>query len=153
MLHNFVLYINEDSNHVSFYDERRQGNGVDALYNLRIHNLLSYRISPRHIILHFLASYLMNLLDNCVGQNKSTMVMKFFAMFFVIFFQKVIFLYLILSHSHMKADHIVVWCWDHAIQDLNFFLSVDPTNACKQIKGARAKFLDYIVAKHSFYTH
>lgn len=110
MLHQFVsCNISDDSNQVSFYDERGQGKGADALCSLRIRNLVKlldqYRACNSTV-----PTYLVNIFDNCVGQNKSNVVMNFFCMLSVLFFQKVVLLYLIPSHSHMKADRVVAWC-------------------------------------------
>lgn len=90
ILHQFVACnLSDDRNTVSFYDERGHGKGVDALCSLRIRNLLKtldgYKARKAEI-----PSYMVTLLDNCVGQNKSSVVMKFFTMLSILFFQKVV---------------------------------------------------------------
>lgn len=45
-----------------------------------------------------------SILDNCVGQNKSQLMMKFFPLLSVCFYDTVATLYLLPGHSHMMAD-------------------------------------------------
>jgi hypothetical protein len=60
------------------------------------------------------------ILDNCVEQNKSQLVMQFFALLSIMFYTKVVLIYLILGHSHNIADWIVTWC-HNAMKDKNFY--------------------------------
>lgn len=110
-VHRFVTSnLTDETNRVSFYDEHWSGKGADALIcSLRIKNILivldSYRVEKVDV-----PSSLVNLLENCVGQNKSNVVMKFFAMVSLLLFKKVVLLYLIPGHNHMAAYRIVAWC-------------------------------------------
>ena len=68
----------------------------------------------RHILQKILpdeqkTEVLLNVLDSCVGQNKSQVCMKFAAMLSVVFFKKVVLVFLKSGHSHMKPDR--VWAW------------------------------------------
>jgi hypothetical protein len=47
------------------------------------------------------------IIDNCVGQNKSQLVMQFFALLSITFYTKVMLIYFIPGHSHNTADWIV----------------------------------------------
>ena len=46
-------------------------------------------------------------MDNCVGQNKSQLVMRFFAFLSMTLFKFVRIIYLIPGHSHMATDRAV----------------------------------------------
>ncbi|CAM6105554.1 unnamed protein product [Calypogeia fissa] len=150
ILHQFVsANINDDTNRVSFYDERGQGKGADALCSLRLCNYLDllegYRVAGSEA-----PSYLINILDNCVGQNKSNIVMKFFALVSLLLFEKVVLLYRIPGHSHMKADRVVAWC-KGAIRGCNKYCPTEIAKACNGVKGVCAKFLDHRDPKRPFF--
>lgn len=61
-------------------------------------------------------------------------------------------LYLILGHSHKKADCIVAWC-KKVIQGLNFFSPNHIVGVCNKVKGVLVEFRDHREVKHPFYTH
>lgn len=150
MIHQFVTSnLSDNTNRVTFYDERGQGKGADALCSLRIRNLLfqldTYKARGTQI-----PSYLINVMDNCVGQNKSHVVMKFFALVSLLLFEKVVLLYLIPGHSHMVADRVVAWC-KGALRNINIYSPVDMAKACDKVKGVSAEFLDHTDAKRPFY--
>ena len=88
MSYNFVVAdITGDINNVFSYDERDQGKGADALCSMRM------RYHLRKMKLYWQESVAptlnMTLLDNCVGQNKSQLVMKFCCLLSVIFYETV----------------------------------------------------------------
>ncbi|CAM6094297.1 unnamed protein product [Calypogeia fissa] len=142
MFHLFVTAnISDNTNTVSFYDECGQGKGADALCSVRMYNLLKlferYRAQGSEM-----PTYLVNILDNCVEQNKSNTIMKFFALLSMLFFRKFVLLYLIPGHSHMKADKVVAWC-KGAICGLNIYCPVELAKRCDKVKGVTAEFLDH----------
>ena len=49
---------------------------------------------------------LLNVLDSCVGQNKSQVCIKFAAMLSIVFFKKVVLIFLKFGHSHLKPDRV-----------------------------------------------
>jgi hypothetical protein len=53
------------------------------------------------------------ILDNCVEENKSQLVMQFLAMLSITFYTKVVLIYLILGHSHNTANWIVTLLQPH----------------------------------------
>ncbi|EEY61847.1 uncharacterized protein PITG_13797 [Phytophthora infestans T30-4] len=49
--------------------------------------------------------------ERAQGQNKSKVVMKFFAMLSVVFpYKKVVLCFLLPGHSHIIADRVIAWC-------------------------------------------
>ena len=85
ILHNFVIAdITKGESNVFFYDERGQGKGADALCSMRMRfHLKRFRRFKENGIEPALS---MSLLDNCVGQNKSQVVMQFFCLLSIIFY-------------------------------------------------------------------
>jgi hypothetical protein len=152
ILHNLItVNINHYTKRVTFYDERGQCNGANSLYSLKMLNYLrvldSYRAREGKM-----PSYLINILDNCIGQKKSNLVMKFFAMVSLLMFEKVVLWYLNLGHSHMKADRVVAW-FKGAIRGKNFYTPFDIANACSKVKGIVAEFFDHNDAQRLFFVH
>ena len=80
----------------------------------------------------------MSLLDNCVGQNKSQVVMKFFCMLSVLFYDTVALLYFLPGHSHMIPDRIVAHC-KLAIKGLNLYTLGQIADHCSRIKNLQAE--------------
>jgi hypothetical protein len=106
MMHNFIISdITANRNNVLIYDEHGQGKGTDALYSLRLlfHLRLHQERADR-------LPKMLLLIDNCVGQNKSKVVFMFYALLSLLFYDKVVLLFLIPSHSHNQVDRVVAWC-------------------------------------------
>ncbi len=80
--------------------------------------------------------------DNYVEQNKSQLVMQFFALLSIMFFIKVVLIYLIPKHSHNTANQIVTWC-RNAMKGKNFYTPMAIVEAINQVKGVNAKFIDH----------
>ena len=103
MLHPFVITnINDNVNHVMLFDERGQDKGADCMCSLRTKYHLEQIDCYKDCVVR--PSVSVSIMDNCVGQNKSQAMMKYFAMLSVLFYDKVVLLYLIPGHSHMKPD-------------------------------------------------
>ena len=81
------------------YDERTAGKGADAMCSLRLwyylHVSLISTQRPEHLIF---------IMGNCVGQNKSQDVMKFYALMSAVFYTTVTIIFLPPGHSHNAAD-------------------------------------------------
>lgn len=81
------------------YDERTAGKGADAMCSLRLwyylHVPLISTQRPEHLIF---------IMDNCVGQNKSQDVMRFYALMSAVFYTTVTIIFLPPGHSHNAAD-------------------------------------------------
>ena len=89
--------------------------------------------------------------DNCVGQNKSQLIMMFLAMLLVILYRKVVLIYLILGHSHNQADQVVTWC-RNAMRSRNFYTPMDIVNIVTEIKSIAATCIDHCDSWWPFYT-
>lgn len=113
--------ISTGKNHVYLYDEREQGKGGDALCSLRMR---------QHIRLHSLRvrdgiepRICASLMDNCVGQNKSQVLMQFYALISVLFFPTVSAFFFLPGHSHMICDRVVAWN-RRRMKGLNLYLPI-----------------------------
>ena len=137
MGYNFVVAdVTSGKNHVFFYDERHQGKGADALCSLRLRYHLNKTRECRARGVRQKIS--MSLLDNCVGQNKSQLVMKFFCMLSLIFYDRVALLFFLPGHSHMIPDRVVAYC-KCAIKRLNLYTLGQIAQECNRIQGVNAE--------------
>jgi hypothetical protein len=104
MVLNFVVVnLISNNNDVFFYDERAQGKDVNALCSLQF----TYHLEKFKMLLSCkiaMPKFLLVIFDNCVNQNKSQLVMQFFALLSILLYLKVVLVYLILRHSHNIAD-------------------------------------------------
>jgi hypothetical protein len=142
ILHNFVQAdISSGVNHTTYYDERAQDKGANALCNLR----LAYHLNKKKEECPPIIS--LSILDNCVSQNKSNTVLKFAAFLSLCFYERVILLYLIPGHSHMIADCIVAWS-KVAIRKLNLFVPQDIVQHVSEVKSIKPIFLDHRDGSH-----
>lgn len=149
MIQNFVIAnINDNKNHVLLYDERGQDKGADCLCSLRIRYHIMQR--DRYNDAAKKPSVSISILDNCIGQNKSNLVMKFNAMLSLLFYSKVVLLYLISGHSHMIADRIVAWI-KAAIRGKNIYCPQDLAKECNNVHSVCAEFLDHNSSKRPFF--
>ena len=139
MCYNFVIAdISGRMNNVYFYDERSQGKGADALCSLRIRYHLKKREQFQE---HGVTPQLcMSLLDNCVGQNKSQLVMKFNCLLSLLFYDHVALLYFLPKHCHMIPDRVVAHC-KIAIKGFNLFTIGQITELCNRVKGINSEWL------------
>ena len=84
LLYNFVVSdVVTKINNIFYFDERGQGKGLDAFCTLR----LRYHLRKWHLEIPPL--YSLSILDNCVGQNKSQRMMKFYALMSILFYDEV----------------------------------------------------------------
>ena len=121
-----------------FYDERHQGKGADALCSLRLRHLLAkIKQNQKNGICPKLS---MTLLDNCVGQNKSQVVMKFACFISLFFYETVALMYFLPGHTHMIPDRIVADC-KNAIKGLNLYTLGQITEQCNKVKNVNAVLL------------
>ena len=137
MCYNYIVAdVLAGKNHVYYYDERHQGKGADALCSLRIrYHLKKVREFYDKGITPVLS---MSLLDNCVGQNKSQVVMKFFCMLSFLFYDTVALFYFLPGHSHMIPDRIVAHC-KLAIKGVNLYSLEQIADRCNRIKNLQAE--------------
>ena len=133
MCYNFVLAdISGNINNVYLYDERDQGKGADALCSLR----LRYHLKKvkQYEEAGVTPKLNMTLLDNCVGQNKSQLVMKFACLLSILFYEKVALLYFLPGHTHMLPDRVVGQC-KNSIKGLNLYTIEQIAERCNSVNG------------------
>ena len=131
-----VADISTGKNHVYYYDERHQGKGADALCSLRMRYHLSKTRESRAQGVKKVLS--MSLLDNCVGQNKSQIVINFFCMLSLFFYDTVALLFFPPGHSHMIPDRVVAYC-KYAVKGLNLYTLGQIAAESNRIKSVHAE--------------
>ncbi len=82
------------------------------------------------------------ILDNNVSQNKSQLVMQFFIFLSILFYLKVVLVYLFPEHSHNTADQVIVWR-RNAMKGTNFYSPMEIVEAIKEFMGINAIFIDH----------
>jgi hypothetical protein len=151
IIQNFVVAdISHGINNVFFYDERGQGKNADALCSLRLlYHLKTIQIDACRGVQPAEISF--SLLDNCVGQNKSMVVMMFFAMLSVVFpYKKVVLCFLLPGHSHNIADRVIAWCRG-ATRGLNLYTPMGLVEKVNEVKSVKASFIDHNAPDHPFF--
>ena len=100
-----VACLSTGQNYIYLYDERSMGKDYNAICSLRfkyhIDRMQEYKAAGR---LLEMPDTLFTIHDNCVGQNKSQVVLKFYCWLSLTFFKKVAVLYLVSGHSHFAPD-------------------------------------------------
>ena len=79
----------------------------------------------------------MTLLDNCVGKNKSQIVMKFQCLLSILFYETVALLYFLPGHTHMQPDRVVAYC-KQAIKGRNLYTLGQIAEHANNVKGVEA---------------
>ena len=149
LIHNFIIAnINENRNFVWFYDERGQDKGSDTLCSLRMYYELTLWEKYRHN--ENRPSISLRILDNCVGQNKSNTIMKFFALLSLLFYRKVTLVFLIPGHSHMVADRVVAWM-KGSFKKTNIFHPDQFVAKSNTVKSIESKIFNHLDSKRPFY--
>jgi hypothetical protein len=137
-----VANLTNDNANMLFYDKRTQGKDADVMCNLWFtYHSNKFKMTPKILVV---------ILNNCVGYNKLQLDMQFIALLFVMFYIKIVLIYLILGHSHNIANRIVVWCCN-AMKGKNFYTPIAIVEAINQVKGVNAKFIDHCDSQHPYY--
>ena len=83
--------------HVQMFEERTAGKGCDAMCCLRLNHFLTVTllkpVRPKHII---------RVLDNAVKENKSQIVMMYYALESVLFYETSLLIFQKPGHSHNR---------------------------------------------------
>lgn len=106
-VHMFVIAnvsVGKDS--VLLYDERTAGKGADAMCSLRWHYHSHYLGDCARIAVPPV-KHIVQVMDNCVGQNKSASTFLFEALLSILLYESVTCMFLLPGHSHMRADTVV----------------------------------------------
>jgi len=136
-----ICSLSTNLNYIFLYDERAQGKDGNALCSLRFYyhlNLYQSLISSKKSMPKTL--YLV--LDNCVGQNKSQIVMMFFCFLSITLYDKVVAHYPVSGHSHMPPDKTC----SHAKRALgkeNLFHPHDMILRMNKVYSVMASYLDH----------
>jgi hypothetical protein len=153
-IYNFVIAnCTEAYNKVYLYDERGMGKGADAVCSLRFYyhfeRMLKRRVTGPPTGTGTQYDTLFTVVDNCVGQNKSQMTMKFAAMLSLLFYKKVVLLFLLPGHSHMAPDRVVSWMRESLGKkkgnglEANCFLPEEIVKQINTIRSVSGEFLDH----------
>ena len=139
MTYNFVIAdVTSGENNVFLYDERHQGKGGDALCSLRLrYHLRKWKMYSARKCAPKLC---MILLDNCVGQNKSQVVIKFMCMLSILFYETVALMFFLPGHTHMVADRVVANC-KNSIKSRNLFTLGQIAQEFDSLRGIKADWL------------
>jgi hypothetical protein len=81
-----------------------------------------------------------SILDNCVGQNKSQVVMMFYALLSILFYEKVVCLYLIPGHSFMTPDRVLAWI-KSKLKGSNLFTPQQIVCEANKVESVNAEFI------------
>jgi len=139
MMHNFVISdITSNQNFVMFYDERDGDKGADALCSMRLAFNLKQLAAYRKI--NHKPTALFGIYDNCVGQNKSQVVMKFNIMLSVLFYERTVANYLVSGHTHMIPDRVVSW-WKRHVKNVNLYTLEDIVRCANEVGRISAQLL------------
>ncbi|KAE9027210.1 hypothetical protein PR001_g12026 [Phytophthora rubi] len=150
MLHNFVVAdLTSGENNVFVYDERAQVRGlmlcaISVCFNTFGFGSSTGKLAPEN------THTLLLILDNCVGQNKSRVVFMFYAMLSIVFYKKVLLLFLLPGHSHNSADRVVGWC-KRNLKGKNLY---DPGEVVAQMNttpAIKAEFMDHRTGTGPFF--
>ena len=138
-----VSDLSRNLHHVYVYDERAMGKNADALISLRLVHHLRKMCEYRESNVQR-PTALFQIMDNCVGQNKSQAVMMFFALLSMTLYPDgVTLLFLLPGHSHMACDRVVSWL-RRSLKSANLFLPQDFVEQFNKIPSVRAEFLDHL---------
>ena len=131
-----VVDITGGCNNLFMYDEREQGKGADALCSLRLRYHL--RKVRKYLEAGVKPGLNMSLLDNCVGQNKSQVVMKFACLMSILFYEQVALMYFLPGHTHMVPDRVFGQC-KNSIKGLNLYTLAQVVERFNSVKGISAE--------------
>lgn len=144
------------------YDQRQASKDANSMCSLRFrHHLTSYLASahdrkyllltdnlasPQSIIVNATDSSplkekcLFLVMDNCVGQNKSQCVFKFYLLLSILFYDRVCLHFLISGHSHMQCDTCWSWC-KSSLRNFNLYDTSELVERYNSVKGIKAELV------------
>jgi hypothetical protein len=149
MVSNFVVADLTSNNSDVFYDEQAQGKDADALCSLRFpYHLEKFKTLLNHKIT--MPKIMLVIPDNYAGQNKLQLVMQFFTLLSILFYSKVVLVYLIPRHSHNIANRVIAWC-RNVMKGKNFYSPMVIIEVINEIKGVNVSFIDHRDARRPCY--
>ena len=123
------------------YDDRCQKKDKDALCSLR----LFFDLRNRNACIErgeILPDYFISVRDNCVGQNKSNVTMKYACLQSILFYKRVLLLFLLPGHIHMAADRAVALA-KNSLKLKNLYSPQGVVSAMNNVKGIDCEFIDH----------
>ena len=135
------------------YDQRNASKDANSMCSLRFrHHLTCYlnnrlmnrtkdhQASPQSIVAGSADKILFLVMDNCVGQNKSQCVFKFYVLLSLLFFERVCLHFLISGHSHMQCDTCWSWC-KSSLRNRNLYDTSELVEQYNTVKGVKAELV------------
>ena len=145
IVHSFVVSdVVRGVHKIYYFDERGQGKGADALCTLR----MKYHLEKLDV--ETPAQFSVSILDNCVGQNKSQVMMKFYCMLGLCFYETVGCVFLISGHSHMLPDRATSHA-KRALKLKNVWHPNQLINLVQGVKNLEPEFLNHNLPKPLFF--
>lgn len=133
-----IANIGADINTVMVWDDRGQGKDIDAMGSARLRYELKRRDGKP-----LGTDRLFQIMDNCVGQNKSQALFMLYALLSITLYPMgIALLFLLPGHSHMACDRVVSWL-RASIKGVNLFSPEDFLKRFNSIKSVEAEFLDH----------
>ena len=120
--------------YTQIYDERTAGKCGDSMISLRLNHILSVVLKQRPIVKH-----VVSVRDNKVSENKSKVLVKFYAVMSVLWFGTVLDLYMLPGHSHTAADRQHAYI-SKAVAGRNIFDPEDLVRIINEVKGMNAAY-------------
>lgn len=130
----FVIFnLTSGINSIYLCDERAMGKNGDAMCSSRfIYQLRLYIQASTSSALSTFPDTLHIIMDNCVGQNKSQVVLMFMSFLSMTFYTRAICYYLVSEHSHMCPDRVV----SHAKRSIGVNDIFEPEELVQKINTA-----------------
>ena len=137
-----IVCISENRNYVFLWDERGMGKDMDAMCSVRFVHMLRQRNILRTRPAD-LPTMRFQVMDNCVGQNKSQAVFMFFALLSLTWYPDgFVCLFLLPGHSHFPPDRTVSWL-KKSLHGKNLFLPEHFVQYFNGITSVTAEFMDH----------
>jgi hypothetical protein len=125
------------------YDERAAGKDADALCSLRLQHYFQVYMQDRDLKrLHLRPKFLFIVLDNCVGQNKSQLVLMQFAFLTIIgLYERIILHFLESGHSYGCPDIGLAHAKSRLLEEL--YISEQISALMNAVEGIDASVADF----------
>ena len=137
-----IVNISEDQSYTFLYDERGMGKDMDAMCSIRLIHGLRQREKWRNRLAD-MPTMRFQVMDNCVGQNKSQAVFMWFALLSLTWYPDgFVCLFLLPGHSHFPADRTVSWLRT-SIKGKNVYLPEHFVQFFNSIRSVKSEFVDH----------
>ena len=149
-----ICHLGTQHNSLYLYDERMAGKDSSVVNSLRwkFHTCLLKDLLQKQ---QELPQMCINIMDNCIDQNKSELSLMFDAVLSILLYNRVANFYLLPGHSHMRADNVTGLA-KASLKGKNIFLPTDVADSMNTIRNMNAEvvetgsFYDWTVLKNYF---